>query len=126
MINGYLLERPPSVNNLFMNARKGRIKTPAYRHWLAANVVDLKADDGVVLPYGEPCAVSYLIRRFEDRRRRDLFNFEKAFSDLLVARGILLDDHLIQCGVVAWIDGDNLPAPWGASFSIGPYPGGKT
>jgi Holliday junction resolvase RusA-like endonuclease len=37
-----------------------------------------------------------------DKRHRDVFNYEKCVSDLLVAYGLLADDSLIQRGTCEW------------------------
>lgn len=40
-----------------------------------------------------------------DNRRRAVFNYEKAVSDLLVKHGIIADDSDIRRGTVEWIEG---------------------
>ena len=40
-----------------------------------------------------------------DRRRRDVFNYEKAISDFLVYQGVISDDSLIHKGTVQWVEG---------------------
>lgn len=48
-----------------------------------------------------PYKVEYLFGR-PDKTRRDVFNFEKALSDLLETHGIITDDCHILWGCVAW------------------------
>lgn len=43
-----------------------------------------------------------------DKRRRDLFNGEKAVSDLLVKHQIIADDSLIHRGTVEWGAGNGV------------------
>jgi len=85
---------PPSANNLFVNVPgRGRAKSPEYRKWineagwLAKTAVVGK---GTVEP---PYIVAYEVPR---DRRRDIGNFEKAASDLLVKLRILTDDKFID------------------------------
>lgn len=53
--------------------------------------------------FTEPVQVTYRFGK-PDKRNRDLFNLEKAVSDLLVEHGILADDSLIHRGIVEWAD----------------------
>lgn len=100
---GLLTQRPLPVNNLFTNSApgRGRRKSKTYRAWCKQT--------GVYIPTGPrsvagPIAITYEILRYPDKRRRDLFNLEKAFSDLLVQHAVIYDDSLIQRGVMQWAD----------------------
>lgn len=89
----FSVTRPPSVNQLYANASKGRRKTERYRTWLQAAGWDVRQQ--------RPAPVHGLVRvwyRFPmptDNIKRDLGNGEKALSDLLVAHEIIDDDSLI-------------------------------
>lgn len=66
------------------------------------------------LPLDFPVQVIYKFGR-PDKRARDVFNLEKAVSDLLVAHGIIKDDTLIYRGTVEWADID------GCDITIEPF-----
>jgi len=95
------LPMPPSVNQLYANARgKGRIKTAKYRDWLT--------EAGVTLEQQKPdhlsgwVSVTYLICK-PDARKRDLMNLEKALSDLLCKHYVIEDDSYITVAKLAWV-----------------------
>ncbi len=85
---------PPSVNNLFVNARKGKGRFPSdrYKAWLeeagwalkAARQIPLTGDVTVDIVLCPP-----------DKRRRDIDNLAKAPLDLLVKHGLISDDSEI-------------------------------
>lgn len=93
----FALPFPPSLNNLF--AGKGRrYCSRAYKAW--------KALAGPLVPAGivaGPYTLELLFDR-PDRRARDLGNLEKAVSDLLVERGLVIDDSCCQRIILAWSD----------------------
>lgn len=93
---------PPSVNNLYLNARHGgRIKAPAYRAWekladgyaLAVRRECLQGDLRAVYNMGKPSG-----------RRMDLANREKATTDALVRWGIMTDDCQLVELTMRWSD----------------------
>jgi Holliday junction resolvase RusA-like endonuclease len=96
----YELPYPPSVNGLFFNATKGRVKTDAYKAW--------RRDAGnLILVQGRkhmrgPVSLSIAIVR-PDKRKRDLSNTIKAIEDLLVEMQIIDDDSLVQRISIAWV-----------------------
>ena len=95
---------PPTVNGLYRNlAARGRVKTQRYLTWIRAAQNSVLAAGPRPTITG-PVRVKYDIGR-PDKRRRDLFNLEKAVSDLLVDAHILKDDSQIIEGRLRWVDG---------------------
>lgn len=96
---------PPSVNSLYPGNGKKRWKSKKYGEWIRlAN--DMLA--GQKLEYfQDPVQVLYRIGR-PDKRNRDLENYAKALSDLLVSTTILKDDSLIHRLVMEWEDIDGV------------------
>ena len=92
---------PPSTNNLFRNAGKRRIKTDHYTRWIT--------EAGWTLATQHPPRLSGryvlgLTLHPPTRAARDLDNFVKAVSDLLVAHEVIEGDHLAQRITLAWSD----------------------
>ena len=90
---------PPTLNNLFKNVRKGRVKTDAYNAWVAEGLVALRRQRPEK-HLGSFRATILLTR--PDRRRRDIDNTVKAIMDLLKKAGVIEDDRLAQSLTVAW------------------------
>lgn len=80
---------PPSLNNAFLNIKKGRTKSPAYRQWIASAQRDLRRQGGWHVP-GRIC-VRLIFRKGETRA--DLDNLIKPCLDLLVSAGRIADDR---------------------------------
>lgn len=79
---------PPSTNNLFLNIRRGRAKSRAYRDWLAeADKWFLTQKRGLVSIIG-PRTLEIKLPKI----RGDASNRIKAAEDYLVSRGITGDD----------------------------------
>ncbi len=94
------LPMPPSVNALYRNVPKvGRVKTQRYLTWFRAASNELRAQRPKKVR-GEYVMTIFVER--PDRRKRDLFNLPKAIEDLLVAHGVVEDDHLVVDGRVVW------------------------
>ena len=94
-----LPERPPPLSACYINARgPGRVKSKRYMAWQSLCKLYLPRPER---PIAAPVAVVYDFHR-PDNRRRDVFNLEKAVSDLLVDAGILEDDSQIWDGRVRW------------------------
>lgn len=96
----YSLPYPPSVNGLFFNASKGRVKTDAYTAWR-------EAAGWAVTMQGRkhlkgPVTLSIALVK-PDKRRRDLSNTIKAVEDLLVSMAVIEDDHLVQKISIQWV-----------------------
>jgi crossover junction endodeoxyribonuclease RusA len=94
---------PPSVNGLYDGGRnsKRRFTSDSYRAWQADAYEALLGQPARSSRYSQPVQVTYTFGR-PDKRRRDVFNLEKAVSDFLVKHGILTDDTLIERGTVQW------------------------
>lgn len=88
----YDLPLPPSVNNLFFNAkgRGGRIRTPLYNAWATEAGWEVARQRR-----GQPRVIGPVSLAYEvsDRARFDLGNSEKALTDLLVSTGVIQDDN---------------------------------
>lgn len=80
---------PPSVNNLYFNAGRKRVKAPLYRQWQEEAGWMLKA--AKVRPFTDPVSVTIELCP-PDNRRTDADNRTKPVLDLLVAHGIISDD----------------------------------
>ena len=92
---------PPSTNNLYANGKRGRYKTPAYMAWCAEASIPIKDAHRQGIK-----AYSLAIRlRRPDKRARDLGNYEKAISDLLVAHGVIADDSGCERLTMQWDHG---------------------
>lgn len=95
----FRVPRAPSVNAIYRNVARGdgkgsgRIKTKEYTKWISAAALVIRAQ-GVKQIRGRASA-SYHIP-VKDRRKRDIGNFEKPLSDLLVAAGVIEDDSLLD------------------------------
>lgn len=101
------LPLPPSVNSLYYNRRggkgRGRIKTPAYRRWIA------EADGWYLL---QKRSLKSMSGKLEIQIRLpgirgDATNRIKAIEDYLVSRGITGDDrhnHKVSVEIVPELD----------------------
>lgn len=94
------LPRPPSVNQLFANIPgKGRVKTAAYRAWIAAAGWMLKAQ--------RPATIRgrYRLLVLVGPTRADVDNLTKAVNDLLQSHGVIENDNKCQ-SAYAELSGD--------------------
>jgi len=79
---------PPSVNNLFVNVGRRRVKSPRYRAWLqTAGWQLLTQRQGCV---GGPWQAEVVLPA---GLRGDADNYSKAILDLLVAHRVVDDDR---------------------------------
>lgn len=87
------LPMPPSLNNLFPTGKTGRrFRSKEYEAWIV-NAPMGRGGAGAHI-HGAVRAIYRM--HFLDKRRRDIANYEKAVSDLLVSRGIIEDDCMID------------------------------
>lgn len=88
---------PPSVNGLYATdwKTKRRFKSEAYALWLIDAKKALDGQPKPEKPIGGEVTVEYWFT-FPDKRKRDLMNYEKAVTDLLVEQGYLIDDSQIR------------------------------
>lgn len=85
------LPYPPTVNHLYRNTKRGRVKTERYKTWLNAA--------GWALREQKPRKIAgeyalWLYPQRPDNRRRDLGNLLKSIEDLLSACNVIEDDAL--------------------------------
>jgi len=91
----FTLPYPPSVNGLFASGKTRRFKSQKYCDWLL--------EAGFRLAQQKPTKIKgqvhlhYVLQEKDDKIRRDLANFEKATTDLLVSHGIIEAD---DCRIV--------------------------
>lgn len=87
---------PPTANNLFVNNRRtgGRFTSPEYKAWQEEAKLDLEFWKQYGPMKGRLKAVYTYV--FKDDRKRDIGNFEKAISDILVKGGVIKDDSQID------------------------------
>lgn len=85
------LPYPPTTNNLFINVRRGRIRSQKYDSWIQEAGCEIMRQrprkiDG-------PVSLNYEFQEVHKvNRKRDLGNLEKATTDLLVKHGIIEAD----------------------------------
>jgi crossover junction endodeoxyribonuclease RusA len=105
---------PPSTNNLFAtvdrNGRGGTIRVRArpYVSWSHAARMEFLTSRRH--HFKRPVVAEYVYGR-PDNRRRDVANYEKAISDLLVEMNVLDDDTQIEDIRLRWATpADSVPA----------------
>lgn len=101
------LPTPPSVNSLYYNRKggkgRGRIKTPAYRKWLAEADGWYLTQKRQVQPQSGRLSIEIRLPSI----RGDATNRIKAAEDYLVSRGITGDDrhnHKVSVEIVPKLD----------------------
>lgn len=95
------LPYPPTTNNLYRNAGKGRVKTVAYTAWLTVAGWAIKAAKPEAVPGRYRLS---LIADAPDRRARDIDNLIKPVSDLLKKSGVIEEDSLARSVFAEWSD----------------------
>lgn len=95
-----LLPYPPSANRLWIRARKGMRKSPAYVAWLfeAGLLAKSQRPKSVSGPY----KLSIQATR-PDKRKRDLDNIIKPLADLLQTVGVIRDDCDCEMISARWV-----------------------
>jgi Holliday junction resolvase RusA-like endonuclease len=83
---------PPSLNNIFLNVKKGRIKSPEYRAWQTRACLHLRKQSGWHVP--GPIRVRLTFN--PTKTRSDLDNLIKPMLDLLMAAGRISDDRNVR------------------------------
>ena len=103
-----VLPLPPSTNELFANAAKGRVKTKAYRAWIEDAGWHLKRAWSAL---GKPSFENRPMRLTVDLglidRRRDASNCIKAIEDLCCAVLPVPDDRWNDAG--SWRRDERIP-----------------
>ena len=101
--------KPPSVNTLYANGRKGRHRTKRYDEWLARAGFALNQQLGGWQALTGPVVAELTC----NKGRGDLPNFDKAVFDLFTKHGVFEDDSQIveftmrhdpQCGDLMFIE----------------------
>lgn len=85
----WLSQCPPTTNKLYANAAKGRRKASNYARWITGMGTELLTQRPA--KHHGRVRVRYVFG-FPDRRKRDVFNYEKSITDLLVRHGVIPDD----------------------------------
>ena len=80
---------PPSLNNAFVNGKKGRFKSSAYKGWQGFAQTELRRQAG----WHVPGKVTIRILYSRADTKADLDNLIKPVLDLLVAAGRISDDR---------------------------------
>ena len=94
---------PPSVNGLYNGGMrsKRRFISSKYQDWidLAGHLLAQQRQDNIA-------GLTFITYGFQrpDKRRRDVQNYIKAVTDLLVKRNVIEDDSLIQGEYAYWIN----------------------
>lgn len=93
---------PPSVNNLFINKGRKRIRSPKYRAWAEEAGWTLNAQSPRCVP--GPVTLLYEFQEGQDKRKRDIGNLEKAVTDLLVAHLVIWgdDNRIVRAIDLRW------------------------
>jgi crossover junction endodeoxyribonuclease RusA len=99
-----LIPFPISNNAIWRNFGSRTIKSERYRIWERAAAGDVRRQNPKKIE--GPYEIEIELER-KDKRRRDLGNYEKSVSDLLVACGVVEDDCLAQRVTLSWgkVDG---------------------
>ena len=92
MIVSFNLPMPPSTNNLYANAGKGRVKTTAYRNWQSRAGWEMKAQ-WPTLPHFDGMLECRIV--LPRTSRIDIDNI-KALPDLLTYMRVIDDDKQIR------------------------------
>lgn len=102
MKNMFDLPFPPSSNNLFVNGKRGRFRSPRYDSWITHAGGEIMRQRPS--KFSGPVNLSYEFQEGRDNRRRDLGNLEKATTDLLVAHRIIEadDGSIVRKINLAW------------------------
>lgn len=98
-----VLPFPPSVNAAYANGgnKRGRHKTTQYKAWEQLAGLGIKDSHRQALgPYSIAIAL-----KAPDKRARDLGNYEKCVSDLLVNHGVVKDDSYCRRLTMTWNEG---------------------
>ncbi len=94
---------PPSVNNLYVNVGRKRVRSPGYRKWQDEAGWHLKA----ARPHKFIGAVDVVLELCPpDNRRADADNRNKAVLDLLVTHGVIEGDdrRFVKSVTARWVE----------------------
>jgi len=85
------LPLPPSVNAMFANAERGRVKTALYRRWQKAALAEIQVQ-ARGMTFADRFRLVVLASDLDLTRRRDCDNLAKAVCDALAKAGIIAGD----------------------------------
>jgi len=103
---------PPSVNAAYKNAKRGRVKSGAYKTWEQMAALDLKRQK--IEPVTGYCTIVYGFER--KSKLADVSNRLKLMEDLLVKTNVIDDDRFITATALSWL-------PWvNGTVHIAIYP----
>lgn len=89
-LNARIIPTPPSTNNLFFNAGKRRVRTQKYNNWIDRAAPHV---EGWKWAGSYPVAITITVLE-KARANRDIANYEKAVTDLLVSQGVIKGDSV--------------------------------
>lgn len=92
---------PPSLNNLFVNGKKGRFKSPEYKTWQIKSLLHLRKHGA----WHVPGAVEIKLTFCRGQTQADLDNLIKPTLDLLMAAGRIADDRNVTAISAAFVKG---------------------
>lgn len=98
------LARPISVNNIYVNRGRARVKSERYRTWRRAAEWTARAG-GPIDQITGPVSVELHVPEVGVRANMDLDNTAKAYLDLLVGLGVIEDDNrkILRSLTLQWI-----------------------
>lgn len=104
MIEYHMTIKPISLNMIYKNARRGRVKTDEYKGWVILASNELRKQKGfnidkITGPY------SLYIRVGRKETKADIDNLIKPISDVLVAIGATPDDRNMVGVDIAYVQG---------------------
>ena len=107
------LPMPPSVNALYGNNRFGRHKTVKAKSWTSKALIALRSQKEFTISGDNWLVVDYTFyfplylkskSKNTNKRKKDVFNYEKALSDFLADKIAGFKDENIKIGRVEKID----------------------
>ena len=115
----FYIPTPPSVNQAYVNTRRGRAKSPAYTDWLMAARVQIQVQDIARIPGRVVVVMGF--EREKHMSRADVDNRMKLTLDALVSNGVIDDDHMVTAAPPVWLP----PSNGLAHIQIIPIQGGE-
>ncbi|MFZ5783969.1 MAG: RusA family crossover junction endodeoxyribonuclease [Pseudomonadota bacterium] len=83
---------PPSLNNLFINSKRGRFKSPEYRAWQAKAGSQIRRQ----CAWHVPGPITIALEFGRSQTKADLDNLIKPILDILMATGRISDDRNVM------------------------------
>lgn len=92
---------PPSLNNIFVNGKKGRFKSGEYKAWQVRACLQLRKQSG----WHVPGRVHIRLAFNRSETRCDIDNLIKPVLDILMASGRIADDRNVWKVEAAFLPG---------------------